>query len=66
MIMKERLFIMIEEKREAIKKLKTEYYVLLNAYHLLPIDEEILKKQKEEFEELIIFSEINQIPEEPY
>lgn len=39
--MKEQLFVLLEEKRELIKKLQREYYILLNIYHSIPNDEGI-------------------------
>lgn len=51
--MKEKLFCLIEEKREAIKKLQMEYHILLTTYHSLPSDEETILKQKECYQELV-------------
>ena len=51
--MKEQLYTLIEEKREAIKKLNIEYHILLTAYHSLPNEEETKQNQKECYEEFI-------------
>lgn len=61
--MKERLFCLIEEKREAIKKLQMEYHILLTTYHSLPTDEETLQNQKECYEELVRMRD--KLPEVP-
>lgn len=51
--MKTALFALIEEKRQAILKLKHEYHILLTVYYSLPSKEEDKEKQKEFYEELM-------------